>query len=268
MSVLEGDRRPRGKYVLAVMEGFRNNHPRSVIRARHGLTPAQLNSAIHQAVNHGHIPSDEEDQFRQWRKETRTRPDPSTFRKVEFRLDNSELQEGVLRICAPFFLRGFFTDEIIEITGSNRRKILNSRMSAKGLGMEKTTPEMRRKIQKRNHPVGGVREYSLSERNAFRFAKALLEAGLIPLPEDPDPKASLKAWNELHELFRMPGSPPLPENNADRLRLEFFLRAWKEFKKGNKGLISKYIEIGGSVNGVWFRETLVGEQAFIMSNVV
>lgn len=267
----KSERGPRPESMTAkIYEGFILERPRVEIFTELGLTgkpnKARRASLLKHIRTH-HVKDEQRGQFAAWRAVDKPNRPKESY-QTEFRLNLSKGRGGTLIKCSPLFLRQFFTDEIVEITGFDKRKILNSRMSAKGLGMEKTTTDMRKAIQKRNHPVGGVREYSLSERNAFRFAKALLEAGLIPLPEDPDPKASLKTWNELHELFKMLGSPPLPENNVDRLRLEGFLRAYKEFIGGDKESISKYIEFGVSVNRDWFMTTLVGEQGFIMSNVV
>lgn len=264
MSLSENGRRPRGEIARVVFDGYRSNVSREELRVGHGLTIRQINPAIHHLVRYGYISPEEREQFKRWREEQRIRRDLSTFKKVAYRLNDSEKQEGVLRVCAPFFLRRFFTDEIVEITGLDKKKIVNSRVAAKGLGLEKTTVEMRGAIQRRGHPSGGVRKYSPSERNALSFAKALLEAGLIPVPEDPDPKASLNAWNKLHELFRMPDSPPLPEDNADKLRLEIYCIVIEKLLRGHTTDIVLYAEIGKSIDEEWFSNSLGVEQKFIV----
>lgn len=267
MNPLEGNRRPRSTTLQIVMKGYRADVPRQDLVEKNGLTSEQVSSAIAGLIRNGHIPEEDRGRFDQWRRNSRMVGNRLYSQTVVYRIASSEGNGGVLGICSPFFLRQFFTDEIVEITGINKKIILDARMSAKGLGVEKITTEMRKAIQRRNHPIGGVREYSLDERNAFRFAKALLDANLIPFPEDPDPKASLKDWDELHDLFRIPGSPPLPENNADRLRLEvFYIGMNTLLEKGREeggGVLTDYVRLGREIDEKWFRNSLLPEQKFI-----
>lgn len=181
------------------------------------------------------------------------------FHTEEYKRRSSLERGGVKIKTLPLFLRGAMAHEIVEITDLKAIQIARSRDGLRKSGeLPKSTKSAESLIKRKAHlgkPRAGIREYLKEQQNSFSFARKFCEVGLIG--------KDLAGWEKLHQIFS-DQEKELPEAFSDKLRLEIFLRAVEEAKKGDRSLLKKYNEWGRELDPVWFEKSLADTEGFII----
>ncbi len=169
----------------------------------------------------------------------------------------------VKRAGLPLLLRGARVEEVIGVTGWTQRQTesLVGGLRRQGILLRPTKDEER--FRKKRAHLGKPksshgREYTAEQKKAFVLAKKFLDAGFIG--------KDTFFWQSLHEMYARQ-ERKLPEDFADKLRLEVFLVARTQVEDGNKKLLNNYIRLGSEVDYDWFGSSLIEEQRFITDTV-
>lgn len=181
------------------------------------------------------------------------------FHTEEYKRRMSERRGGVRIRAYPLIIRGLLVEDIVQITGLQRKQVewLIDDLKQRG-GLQRSTKDGEKERKRRAHlgkpRVNREREYTLEQRNSLAFAGKLLEAGFFT--ED------LSNWEKLRDLYSN-YQRPLPAFFADQLRLEAFFAARTAVEKGEMTLIQTYGNFGNEVDSGWFDSSLVLDEEFI-----
>lgn len=155
----------------------------------------------------------------------------------------------------PLARRRVPVEEIVMITGFDREQVHNAVTKMK-LEPDYVVPRSSRQEISEAHRKKAP--YSSERLHACALVSRFLEMGILT--------GDLTFWQELQEFYQT-SQRPLPEDFADRARLEVFLRARREAEDGNRTLLTTYIDLGEGVDKEWFGSTLTNEQRFITDMV-
>ncbi len=177
----------------------------------------------------------------------------------------AENQTSTWRKVYPLAIRNGTLSEIAELIDTssvNVRRLIQHPRTVMQLPDEYFSPENK----KYRHAKGSVRAGktrkgvlpTLSEVRSLRFAKNMIEAGMI--------ENELSSWHGLIDLFAESGRN-LPDNFNDQLRLELFYRARRELLLNNNSeIFVKYVNLGQAVDPRWFDRSMASEEDFITVN--
>lgn len=159
----------------------------------------------------------------------------------------------------PLYLRGGSGEEIVQTTGLTGEQVQYAVWNLRASGeIQRPTKEEERlarsKATKDNWRKRKGVEYTVDQKNSFAFARMLTETELI--------KKDLTYWNALNAVYQL-HNRQLPQNFADRLRLEVFLVARKACNQGETGPLLKYRELGEQIDPEWLDRSLANEEVFI-----
>lgn len=164
-------------------------------------------------------------------------------------------------IIEPFYARGGLRREIAYITGLSDMQVTNAIQTnnewPEGLRVKPFDdggPSRREKAFRLRERL--KQPLSDDQKKSLAFARMIFKCGLI-LPNN------LEYWKRLHKLF-MSKSKELPESFADKLNLEFFLRARIELGQGKNELMGKYSNMVVEIDSDWFKH-LSAERRLIVN---
>ncbi|MCL4419894.1 hypothetical protein M1146_07440 [Patescibacteria group bacterium] len=177
----------------------------------------------------------------------------------EYRIKSSLERGGIMVKAYHLLLRNGLIEEICQITGFERTQIQDLRdalRDSKVAALKKPTREeesktksaayhYRRKIKSQ----GG---YTPVQMNSFALARELNNAGFFT--------DDLTIWNELKRSYQ---ERDLPQDFADRLRLEAYIKAAADFREGNQAKLNEYVRITTDVDKEWLHSPLSEELGFI-----
>lgn len=160
----------------------------------------------------------------------------------------------------PFHARGGSVPEVADITGLNKSQV-KSALSKNRLRPEwqqidvpkdpELTKERRRLSQLRRHHGVGIPQQDLEKMH--RLVNLFAQEGFFAM--------DIVVWNQLIAAYESAGRN-LPQNLADKIRLEVFMAARLSASQGNLGPLIRYKELGDSVDSKWFGN-LSGEEKFV-----
>lgn len=178
----------------------------------------------------------------------------------------SERHSGLLAKCLPLILRGATIGEVQVITGLQRRSVKNAFTLAVhgGYPVPAFSAEEQTAREARNARFDGRKNkglvFSETEEKNFAFLHELTERRKIPY--------DTKGWELLHQIYAKKGRP-LPEQFAERLHLEIYLRtAYIAAYERDERSLGKYRDTVVSIDSVWAEAFLVEEKDFINSVLI
>lgn len=182
------------------------------------------------------------------------------FRTDTARDEMSSKKGGLRRGLLPLVRRGINTQHISRIFKIHPNKVENFKRDLKRSGIEsrkalkEETSLERRKTWTRKKRLLRDSDYAFHLINSWEFAGKAAESGFFGY--------DLSFWDQLKRIYQT-GNRDLPEEDPDSLRLEFFLAALLNQKKGNLDLMSRYNSIGNKIDRNWFSVSLGEEEEFI-----
>lgn len=157
------------------------------------------------------------------------------------------------------FARGASVPEVVGITGLTTSQAKNALYRDRPAWQRIYRPK-NAKLEKERKRAAQLRRYKKDKapediEKMNRFAKLLWEEGLIDI--------DISSWKKLRSIYKQ-ADRQLPEDSADKVRLEIFLRARRAFLRKKPDLLIKYKQLGDSIDPQWFSQNLLEEERFIV----
>lgn len=203
--------------------------------------------------------------WRRWKVEVLSRN--GTGKKHTNEARNAEsMKKGGIRVgVLRYALRGGTNEEIAQITSFSYEQVERFTKNGRKNGdLPIPTSEERFQIRSRANKLQRLKakhggEFPLEIQRSFVFARSLHKAGVIS--ED------LTTWDKLMSFYSENGKE-LPENFAEKVRLEVFYEAVEGVLVGNEGLMALYTSLLKKVDPKASRKGLTEDEQFVFETMM